>query len=327
MSDGGALRAEVRRRSFPEIPRPQVSAAVSHLARVSGDSLFGVVFFGSRRTGAARADAHSAHDFFVVVEAYSPFYRALHSAGIIHRRPTVMAAVSVILPPSQVSVHLADDEGRPFHAKCAVIDRRSFARETSRARHDHFCLGRLFQPSEVAYARDAAAAEALLDALVSAHQETYGWVRPWLPPSFDAETYCRTLLETSLSREIRPEPAGRAAALFAAQREEAMPVYERLLLDLVSAGELRAVPPGYALTRGVGRFEEVRLNLYFASSLARATLRWAKHVVTFEGWLDYIVRKARRHGGGPIDLSPRERQLPLLFLWPRLIRYLRHKDR
>ena len=327
MSDGGALRAEIRRRSFPENPHPQVSAAVARLARVSQDVLFGVVFFGSRRTGAARADSHSAHDLFVVVEAYAPFYRALYSAGIIHRRPMVMAAVSVILPPSQVSVRLADDDGQILHAKCAVIDRRSFARETSRARHDHFCLGRLFQPSEVAYARDAAAAEALLDVLVSAHRETYGWVRPWLPSSFDAEAYCRTLLEVSLSREIRPEPAGRAEALFAAQREEAVPVYDRLLLDLVSAGELRSVPPGYTLARTVGRFERARLNLYFACSLARATLRWAKHVVTFEGWLDYIVRKARRHGGGPIDLSPRDRRLPLLFLWPRLIRYLRHKDR
>jgi hypothetical protein len=105
-------------------------------------------------------------------------------------------------------------------------------------------------------------------------------------------------------------------------------VYAHLLQDLGARGELRVVPSGgYALARPVGRLERLRLESYFARSLARATLRWAKHMVTFEGWLDYIVRKVRRHGGGEVELSVRERQMPLLFLWPRLIRYLRHKDR
>jgi hypothetical protein len=49
--------------------------------------------------------------------------------------------------------------------------------------------------------------------------------------------------------------------------------------------------------------------------------------VTFEGWLDYLLRKAERHTGQEIVLTPRERRLPLVFLWPRVLRYLRHKDR
>jgi hypothetical protein len=49
-------------------------------------------------------------------------------------------------------------------------------------------------------------------------------------------------------------------------------------------------------------------------------------VVSFEGWLDYIVRKASRHAGQPIELTPRERRFPLLLLWGRVWRYLRHKD-
>jgi hypothetical protein len=208
-----------------------------------------------------------------------------------------------------------------------VIDARSFVRETSGRRRDHFCLGRLFQPAELLYARDPEAAAVLHEGLERALEETYRWGRPWLPPVFDAASYGRVLLEVSLAREIRPEPAGRAAALFAAQRAEMEPVYERLLADLEAAGELRKVPGGRALVQPVGAAERLGLRLYFAWSLVRATLRWAKHVVTFEGWLDYIVRKARRHGGGEIELSSRERRLPLVFLWPRLIRYLRHKDR
>ena len=50
-------------------------------------------------------------------------------------------------------------------------------------------------------------------------------------------------------------------------------------------------------------------------------------MVTFDDWLEFIVRKARRHSGQDIVLSDRERRMPLVFLWPRVIRYLRHKDR
>mgnify|MGYP006899818239 FL=1 len=77
--------------------------------------------------------------------------------------------------------------------------------------------------------------------------------------------------------------------------------------------------------RPVSKAETFRLKLYFRRSMARSTARWLKHVVSFEGWLDYILRKANRHGGEPVELSTRERRWPLVFLWPRVFRYLREK--
>jgi hypothetical protein len=327
MSLAASLRTAVQSRSLAGRSRPEVTAAASHLARMGGDAVLAVVFFGSRRSGAAHADSFSAHDLFVVVRAYRPFYAALHAQGAIHRGPKLMALVSHVLPPSQLSLRLEGEAGQPFHAKCSIIDLRAFRRETSFRRRDHFCIGRLFQPSEVVYAVSPPVREEVLDALVSAHTETYAWVRPWLPSRFDAEAYCRTLLRVSLSQEIRPEPEGRAQALFAAQRDEILPAYERLLFDLVAAGELLFEGNEFRLARSVSLGERLRLRTYFARSLVRATVRWGKHVVTFEGWLDYILRKVRRHAGTEIELSPRERRLPLLFLWPRLFRYLRQKNR
>jgi hypothetical protein len=181
---------------------------------------------------------------------------------------------------------------------------------------------------QLVYAADADAERTVLDALASAHRLTYSWVRPWLPGRFDAEGYCRTMLSVSLAQEIRPEPEGRAAALFEAQREDLLPVYALLLEELAALGRLRSLGGGaYALAGSVGLLERLRVRLYFAASLARATARWAKYVVTFDDWLDYIVRKAERHSGQTIVLTGRERRFPLLFLWPRLFRYLRGKER
>jgi hypothetical protein len=101
-----------------------------------------------------------------------------------------------------------------------------------------------------------------------------------------------------------------------------------LLADLAAAGELRVEAEGtYALARHVGRAERLRKRIYFRWSMVRATVRWFKYVVTFEDWLDYIRHKAERHTGQPIELTRREQRWPLLFLWPRLVRYLRQKDK
>jgi len=285
-----------------------------------------IVFFGSRKTH-ARPDVHSAFDLFVVVAEYRAFYDALGRAGVYGRSPVVASALNRCLAPNVISVTSARADGSAARGKCAVVDWPTFLKETSERRRDHFAAGRLFQPVEVAYAATAADADAVVDALTAARRLTFTWVRPWLPESFDALEYGRTLLRVSYSWEIRPEPSSRADALWDAQKDDAAPIYGLLLEDRVSAGALRRLPDGrYALSAPVTAGERWRVQAFFRWSLVRATARWAKYVVTFDGWLDFLLRKAQRHSGQEIVLTERERRHPLVFLWPRVIRYLRHKD-
>ena len=301
---------------------PALDAAVARLVAAAGESLRGLLFFGSRRTGAARANAWSAHDLFVVVERYRPFYAAVASAGLTGKSPFWLALASRVLPPTQVSLRFPA-EG--VHVKASVIEERALARETGPGRRDHFCIGRLFQPMRLVHASGDAAREAILACLVSAVRETWGWARPWLPAEFDAAGYGLSALQTSMRWEVRPEPAGRAAQLWEAQRELQLPVVEALLAELAAAGELAPAPGAsraWSARRPTGRLERLRRTLYFRRSMARATVRWIKHVVSFEGWLDYIVQKASRHGGEALQLSERERRYPLLLLWGRVFRHL-----
>jgi hypothetical protein len=251
----------------------------------------------------------------------------MNRAGLSGKRPGLLAAVSGWLPPTQYSLRFVP-EG--VHVKAAVLGHDTWRRETSPRRRDHFVIGRLFQPARVLYARDGEARGLLLEGLVSSLRETWRWSRPWLPASFDAEAYGLSALRTSMGWEVRPEPAGRADALWEAQREIQIPVLEELLREIEERGEVVPAPgaPGtYVPRRPVGTAERFRLEQYFRRSIVRATARWLKHVVSFEGWLDYIVRKASRHTGEPITLTDRERRWPWVFLWGRLFRYLRDKDR
>lgn len=325
-----AAPSELGRRLASQVEQPlegEVALLVERLRAAAGSGLAAVVFFGSRRSGAA-TNPWSAYDLFVVVDAHRPFFEALHAAGLCGRHPGLMAAVSSVLPPSQVSIRIERDEPFPLRAKAAVLTSHQLVRETGPGRHDHFCVARLFQPTQLLHVRDEAARAVVLAALEDAHRATYEWSRPGLPPSFDAEGYTRRLLQLSMGSEIRPETGDRAGQLWEAQRDYHREVYPALLDELAERGELLRTPGGFSLARPVGRLERLRNRLYFRRSLARATLRWAKHVVTFEGWFEYIVHKVERHRPGPPqELSARERRYPLIFLWPRLVRFLRDKRR
>ncbi len=308
-------------------PSADAARVAEGLCRVGGASLASILFFGSRKTR-ARPDAYSAHDLVIAVDDYGSFYRALRASGQLRRPPALVALLNRLLPPNQVSVSIPGQGGETLRAKCAVVSTPTLRRETSVRRRDHFLAGRLFQPTGLLHARDEATRGSMFDALEAAHRSTLSWVRPWLPLHFGVDEYTQTLLAVSFRGEIRPEPEGRSLALWTAQQEYLRPVYGVLLEELESAGELRAEGGGrYSLARPVTRGESLRLRAYFARSLARATLRWAKYVVTFDDWLEFIVRKARRHTGQDIVLTERERRLPLVFLWPRVFKYLRHKDR
>ena len=100
-------------------------------------------------------------------------------------------------------------------------------------------------------------------------------------------------------------------------------MYRTLLDWFVSQGQLVADgPDGYRLAVTPTAWDRLRITLYFHHSKVRATLRLLKHVVLYEGWLEYIVRKVERSGNARVELTERERRWPLIFLWPRVIRFI-----
>jgi hypothetical protein len=321
------LREAIRALAFASAAAPaEATAAGREIARLGGESVRCVLFFGSRKTRPS-TDPWSAYDFFVLIHGYPSFYHSLSEHRALARSPGLAAILNAWLPPNQISLKPVV-AGGVVRAKCAVIDLERLVLETSARRSDQFCAGRLFQPVTLVFSRDAASAERALDALVGAHRATKEWLRPSLPREFDAELLARQALLVSMAGEIRPEPGGRAQALYEAQRDYHRAVMPLLLEEWLRDGALVAARGGlFSWAQPVEDAERGRVERLFARSKLRATLRWAKYVLTFDDWLEYLVRKVRRHSGQEIELSARERRWPLLFLWPRVFRYLRSKGR
>jgi hypothetical protein len=318
--DEPALRAALLR--GVDVPASEDTARLAtFLARAFGPTTAAIIHYGSHaQSSDARPD--SAHDFFVIVDRYADAYRSLSATVRPSYSPRTATALARVLPPNVISLTLSES-GRTLRAKCAVLSVRDLRRLCSARAPDHFTRGRLFQHVQLVWTRDAPSRREALGALLGARVATIEWSRPYLPSVFNAESYCRRLLETSFAAEIRPEGGERIAALIAAQRDVVLPVYDSLLQWLVVSSIVTKDGNVYRLTTPVGPARRAASRLWFLRSKGRATLRWLKYVALYEGWLDYIVQKIARRSGRKIELTERERRWPLIFLWPKVIEYVR----
>lgn len=292
------------------------------IAEASAGSLSAAIFFGSRSSGVSTTAA-SAYDLMLVCEAPAVFYRSLHRAGLLQRSPTLLGLVDGWLAPTQIRL-----THHQKVAKATVVSIPALEQATSNRRRDQFLAGRLFQDVHLVWTKNGSARERIELAILSARRITLDWVMPDLPPLFDAERYVRQLFRTSFRFEVRPENRGRADALYEAQSAPLKPLFAGVLEAFAAEGRLLVRPGGgFALPSPVTAGTRIKRRLFLEWSRLRALARWPKHAITFDGWLDYIVRKAERHSGETIVLSSLERRLPFLFLWPRIFRFLLRQRR
>jgi hypothetical protein len=251
------------------------------------------------------------------------FYRAMHGAGLLGRNPTLLGALDAVLSPTQI--RLARDTRL---VKASVLSAAALRRATAPRRKDQFVAGRLFQDVHLVWAKDESSVRDMATAIESARRVTLDWVAPDLADRFDTAGYVRQLFRTSFRFEVRPETRGRADALYEAQAERLLPIFDGVLSALVAEGRLEDRGGGaFSLRRPVSRAQTTRRRLFLEWSRVRATARWPKHALTFDGWLDYVVRKAERHSGETISLTPLERRFPLILLWPKVVRFLARQRR
>jgi hypothetical protein len=301
---------------------PDAEALARGLAEAGGAAVQGILLYGSHLSGAA-PDRHSALDFVVVVDAYRPFYQALHDAGEIHRPARLMWVAARTLPPNVIAY--TPNGGEAGIAKCLVVSAEDLRTALGPDATDHFLIARLIQRVALVWQASEEHGGWIMARLEDAHGGVLAWAAPYLDPTipFDAETLGRKLLEICYGGEFRPEARNRSDTVFETQREHFAGVLAPVLERSVQEGRLERVPgAGYRLAREVSKEEARRWRRYFRRSKARVTARWFKHVLTFDNWLPYILRKVERRMGRKVELTRIERALPVPFLIPRAVALL-----
>ena len=300
---------------------PAALALAEALARAGGGAVQGILMYGSHLLGAA-PDRHSALDFVVVVDRYRPFYQALHDAREIHRPARLMWTAARVLPPNVIA--FTPDDGEGGIAKCVVVSTEHLERALGPEAPDHFLIARLIQRVALVWQADAECGAWIHERISEAHGGVLEWATPYLEIDtvYDAESLGRKLLEICYGGEFRPEARNRFQTIFETQREHFGRVLAPVLEAAADQGRVSRVPGGYRLARPSTPVEARRRRRYFRRSKARVTARWFKHVLTFDNWLPYILRKVERRMGRKVELTRIERALPVPFLIPRAVALL-----
>ena len=318
------MREPTRVLSGPVPSDPHADRLVQSLIDIAGeDQIRTVLLFGSRLVQAS-PDRFSAYDLVLVVENYRGFYDALAQAGVSQRPPALQAVLNRLLAPNVVAFAPEGWNDGPV-AKIMVLEPAALALSLGRHAPDHFLKGRLVQRVALLHSRDGASSDWITGLVTDARHDILRWAGPFLGESFTPADAALRMLQVSYRGEVRPEAADRVLDVFESQRPFLPDVLTSVLADAADAGELRLAGGNYQFVHAPSSLERWRVRLYFTRSKLRATARWLKHVVTFENWLDYIARKVERRTGMRVEITPWERRLPYLLLWPKVMRVLRER--
>ncbi len=264
-----------------------------------------VLLYGSCLWPSVRGRA-SCPDFVVIVDSLRRFHKSITSAFL-----------GAVLPPSVYRLRRGDG-----YAKLSIVTVAQLREQCGARGKDLHLAGRLSKRVALVWARDRQSRALVVDAQLAALRtlaplalsrlaHRVGPVEP-----IEVDRFIDALLRLSYESEVRIVEPSKVAALFGAEHEHYRAVAHALLSELGARrhGDTtmlvvppRAVAPHALLSRRLRR------------SRRRALLRLPKYLVTYDGWLDYLLKKLERTGQ-PVALSEWQRRLPLILALPVLLR-------
>lgn len=284
-------------------PAPGLLALRDRLLQRYGKALQGILYYGSCLRSGDPFDG--LVDLYVIVNNYQAAY---------HKRFPALA--NTLLPPNVFYLEHSLDAGT-IRTKYAVLSLRDLHRGSSRWFHSYI-WARFSQPIGLLYARDAEIARQIHDCLAQAVLCFVRHVVPRLPETFsNADLWQRGLMLTYRA-ELRSEKADRARELYARYQDYFDSRGNVALASLpciqtkMSEGHAHYQAKLNARQRISSRLD---WELRTIQGKGLSLLRLLKAFFTFEGGLDYIVWKLERHSGVTIEITPRLRRYPLIFIW------------
>jgi hypothetical protein len=248
-----------------------------------------VLFYGSclRRPESLLAD--SLIDFYLLVDDYEAAYPG-----------AVTALANRILPPNVFYLE-AQHEGATLRCKYAVISLAQFRSGMSRKADNVSLWARFSQQSRLVWSRDAQVIHAVADACAEATLTMLANVLPLVDRDASADAIWRRAFEETYRAEVRSERTDRAAELVGADAERYRRVYALADQIMVKAD---AQSPAASAAAAWRRRRRVSKLLNFA--------RLVKASFTFDGALDYVLWKVKRHSGVVLPVTDWQRRHPLL---------------
>jgi hypothetical protein len=288
MTDARAALTDFIAQELVQPVAPAVLALADAVRARHPSAALAVLFYGSclRRPESLLAD--SLLDFYLLVDDYKAAYGGALSAF-----------ANRALPPNVFYLE-AQYGGATLRCKYAVISLAQFQAGMSRATDNVSLWARFSQQSRLVWSRDPQTTLAVAEVCADAAVTMLGNALPLVESGSTADAIWRRAFEETYRAELRSEGADRAAELVGADAERYRRITPLARQSIDGGAVLDAVACAAAWRRR--RRTSKLLNL---ARLVKATF-------TFDGALDYVLWKVKRHSGVVLPVTEWQRRHPLL---------------
>lgn len=268
---------------------PAAQAMADYCRQRHGNAVLGVLFYGSCLRQPDQALTDALLDFYVIVDDYAAAYGN-----------RLLAWANAALPPNVFYVEMPW-QGAQLRAKYAVMSLAQFAAGCEPSAHNVSIWARFCQPVRLIWSKEPAVDAAFAAALAQACRTMFGNAFPLLEAAerHDPLAVWRRGFVETYAAELRSESSERALSIVAADEAR----YAEIGALLLPAVQAEALPREAALQRWRGRRTLGKTLNY---------LRLIKAAFTFDGAVDYVMWKVRRHSGVVLPVSDWQRRHPLL---------------
>ena len=270
---------------------PRVTALAEAIAAKHGAASCAVLVYGSCLRQPETQLAESLLDFYVLVDDYKAAYDRAW-----------LAVANRLLPPNVFYLEIPFGADK-LRTKYAVISLEQFRRGTSAAAANVSLWARFSQPARLIWSRDRAIAAAVAEACTEAVLTMLGAIRPQQPETEDPEALWVAAFQATYRAELRPEGSDRARQIYES---------DRIRYEAITPTALQVLRQREGQSQGSGR--EARHSWESRRRIGKLLniARLLKAAFTFDGGLDYILWKLKRHSGVTIEVTDWQRRHPVL---------------
>lgn len=281
-----------------DVPAAVVIAATD-IAAQYGDSVQGVLFYGScLRTGEIE---DKILDFYVIVDSYAAAYAKRW-----------MAAANQLIPPN-VFYHEMDVDGVTVRSKYAVVSAPDFGFRVSRACLNVSIWARFCQPCMLLLAKDDTVKATIAGYVASSIETMLSNLLDLKPWALAPRDLWVAAFEETYAAELRSERGGKGLEIYLLDQSRYDDVTPLALDALGIADKDPGVTVPVTQPARTDNFE-AKLTWFFRRLNGKVVsfLRLVKASMTFDGGIDYLAWKIRRHSGVEVEIKPWMRRHPVV---------------
>jgi len=236
-------------------------------------------------------------DFYVLVDSY----RKTHNP--------IRALLNALIPPAVYYVEHTDADGVMSSCKYSILSLPAFEQRCSSKAFLSQTWGRFSQPCALLRSKSDAITQRIIAARETAIRHIAAETEPLFNMSPTPQDFWARAFYESYRTELRPESSVERTAEFVGRY---LPRYEQLSAILYEMKDGKIILPPNSQKKQRRKGTKLRWFLRRLIGKPMTAIRVINSAATFDGGLDYVLRKLKNHSGVTITPSPFEKNHPVI---------------